>query len=321
MDRPLRHRIVSTLLAFFLGACWAGCRTTPITGRSQLLLVPEQQEIAMGLSAYEETKSKEPLSTNQAHLELVSRVGQRIAAVAERPDYQWEFRVIASSQQNAYCLPGGKVSVHEGVLPVCANEAGLAVVMSHEIAHALARHGGERMSHSLAVEGVKHAVDYVTKDREERQRQMIMQAYGLGTQYGVILPYSRKHENEADHMGLILMAKASYDPAEAPRFWERFATAKTGSSTPEFLSTHPSDEHRVENLAALLPDAQSVYEQSPAKFGLGEILASAPSESPFSNAVSAPALSTAAPSLPSFGSPANALPLFPPPFVPQGSVR
>jgi metalloendopeptidase OMA1, mitochondrial len=316
MDRLLTNHVLSTLLAFFLLAS-VGCRTTPITGRSQLLLVPEQQEIAMGLSAFEETKSKEPLTTNQAHIELVQRVGQRIAAVADRPDYQWEFRVIASSQQNAYCLPGGKVSVHEGILPVCANEAGLAVVMSHEIAHALARHGGERMSHSLAVEGVKHAVDYVTKDREERQRQMIMQAYGLGTQYGVILPYSRKHENEADHMGLMLMAQAGYDPAEAPRFWERFAKAKaSGAKTPEFLSTHPSDEHRVDNLTALLPEARTIYDQCPAKFGLGEILAGSGPQAPLSSAGSAPTLSPTATVFPAFGTPAGSTPLFPPPFAP-----
>lgn len=271
----------------------------------------------MGLSAFEETKSKEPLTTNRAHLELVNRVGQRIAVVADRPDYQWEFRVIASSQQNAYCLPGGKVSVHEGILPICANEAGVAVVMSHEIAHALARHGGERMSHSLAVEGVKHAVDYFTKDREEQQRQMIMQAYGLGSQYGVILPYSRKHENEADHMGLILMAKAGYDPAEAPRFWQRFAQAKAGNAgTFEFLSTHPSDEHRVANLTALLADAQQLYEQCPAKFGLGETLAGGAPQAPVASAVTAPTLSPTMPAFPSFGLPAGTNPLYPPPFAP-----
>ncbi len=224
----------------------------------------------MGLAAFEETKTKETPSTNAQFQELVTRVGQRIAKVAERPDYKWEFRLVASAEQNAYCLPGGKVTVNEGILPVCSNEAGLAVVMSHEISHAIARHGGERMSHGMAVDGAKRAVEYFTKDREQREKDLIMQAYGLGSQYGVVLPYSRKHEYEADHMGLILMAKAGYDPAEAPRFWARFAKLKEGNSPSEFLSTHPTDAHREENLLKLLADAQSQYAQSPEKFGLGE---------------------------------------------------
>ena len=315
MDPPLRHRYVSTLLVLFVLAGWPDVAQLPSRGDHSSCWYPNSKRSpwSLGLRRDQEQRAAD---NQPVHVELVNRVGQRIAAVAERPDYQWEFRVVATPQQNAYCLPGGKVTVHEGLLPVCANEAGLAVVMSHEIAHALARHGGERMSHSLAVQGVKHAVDYVTKDREERQRQMILQAYGIGTQYGVILPYSRKHENEADHMGLILMAKAGYDPSEAPQFWQRFAKAKEGSKTPEFLSTHPSDEHRVENLTALLPDAQSVYEQCPAKFGLGEILASTPSQTPLSSAISAPATPTSPPSFPSFGSAAGSNVLFPPPFAP-----
>ena len=318
-----------------VAACWllvlaaaTGCRTTPITNRSQLLLLPEKQEISMGLSAYEETKSKEPLSTNAPYIEIVNRVGQRIAAVADRPDYEWEFRVVASSQQNAYCLPGGKVTVHEGIVPVCANEAGLAVVMSHEIAHALARHGGERMSHSMAVEGVRHAVDYFTKEREERQREMIMQAYGLGAQYGVVLPYSRKHETEADHMGVMLLAKAGYDPAEAPRFWQRFASVKTGGQPPEFLSTHPSDEHRSSNLLELLPEAQTLYAQAPVKYGLGEPLAGAPPQAVAAAPPAAAGAATFQPPFPergaAFARPTPTLPgsaVDPPPALSQPLAR
>jgi predicted Zn-dependent protease len=221
-----------------------------------MLLLPEQQEIAMGLSAYEEVTASEPASTNAQYIEVVNRVGQRIAAVSDRPDYQWEFRVLQSDTLNAFCLPGGKVVVYEGILPVCANEAGVAVVMSHEIGHALARHGGERMSQNYAVEGMRQAVQYITRKQEEKNRELVLQAYGVASKYGVVLPYSRKHESEADHMGIILMAKAGYNPAEAPRFWARFESMNQGPKPPEFLSTHPSDQHRVLELAELLPEAR-----------------------------------------------------------------
>lgn len=255
----------------------------------------------MGLAAFEDTKTKETLSTNAQFQELVTRVGQRIAKVAERPDYKWEFRLVASAEQNAYCLPGGKVTVNEGILPVCGNEAGLAVVMSHEISHAIARHGGERMSHSMAVDGAKRAVEYFTKDREQREKDLILQAYGLGTQYGVVLPYSRKHEYEADHMGLILMAKSGYDPAEAPRFWARFAKLKEGNSPSEFLSTHPTDAHREENLTKLLVDAQTQYAKSTEKFGLGEDFSAAAASLAAAAAAAQPPV--AAPQSPSTASP------------------
>jgi predicted Zn-dependent protease len=273
-------------LAILVAVISSGCRTTPVTGRKQLLLLPEDQEISMGLSAYEDATSGQPLSQNPQYQEMVNRVGQRIAAVADRPDYQWEFRVVASPEQNAFCLPGGKVVVYEGILPVCGNEAGLAVVMSHEIAHVLARHGGERMSHGMAVNGLRRAVDYVTKDREEREREMILKAYGMGSKYGVVLPYSRKHELEADSIGLVLMARAGYDPAEAPRFWQRFAALKQGNQPIEFLSTHPTDEKRSAELAARIPEAQELYAQAPAHFGLGEALPGMPA--PAANLVSAP---------------------------------
>jgi predicted Zn-dependent protease len=201
---------------------------------------------------------------------MVNRVGHRIARVANRPDYQWEFRVIASPEQNAFALPGGKVAVYEGILPICANEAGVAVVMSHEVAHALARHGGERMSHSVVVNGVQSTLGYLMRNREELQRERVLRAYGVASKYGVVLPYSRKHELEADHMGIMLMAQAGYDPREAPRFWERFAASHRGEGAPEFLSTHPADERRARELENLLADAVSQYELAPEQFGLGE---------------------------------------------------
>ena len=224
----------------------------------------------MGVSAYSEMLKEEKPTQNARYDELVNRVGQRIAAVAGRPDYQWEFKVIESPTQNAFCLPGGKVAIYEGILPVCESEAGLAVVMAHEIAHALARHGGERMTHSTMSEGVKKAVGFAVKDADPKNAELVLTAYGAASKYGVILPYSRKHESEADHIGAKLMAKAGYDPSEAPRFWERFSSAKEGGAPPEFLSTHPSDARRASDLRELLPEAMTIYNAAPVKHGLGD---------------------------------------------------
>ena len=276
MNRILRNFRSLALLALAVVAVYIGCRTTPVTQRRQVLLMPESQEITMGATAYEQILAEETASTNPHFHEIVNRVGQRIAAVAQRPEYQWEFRVIASPQQNAFALPGGKVAVHEGILPVCGNEAGLAVVMSHEVAHALARHGGERMSHGMVVKGVQNTLDYFTKGQEAAYRDRILAAYGVASKYGVVLPYGRKQESEADHIGLFLMAKAGYDPNEAPLFWERFSQMGEGQKPPEFLSTHPSDATRAANLRKLLPEAQALYAQAAAKHGYGEtILATA----------------------------------------------
>jgi predicted Zn-dependent protease len=237
-----------------------------------VLFVPEAREISMGITAYEETLASEKLSTSQRHQELVNRVGHRIAQVAERPDYKWEFQLVSSPQMNAFCLPGGKVAIYEGILPVCQNEAGLAVVMSHEIAHALARHGGERMSQEYMVSGLGKAIDIATMNRTTAPtRDKIMRAYGVASTYGFVLPYSRKHESEADHMGAVLMAQAGYDPAEAPRFWERFGQAQEQGERPiEFLSTHPADTRRALALRQLLPEIRPLYEQALERHGLGE---------------------------------------------------
>jgi metalloendopeptidase OMA1, mitochondrial len=281
---PTRFAVLVTLV---LAGLVAGCRSAPVTGRRQMLLLPETREVSMGLTSYQDIVAKEPASTNQAYVAMVERVGQRIAAAADKPDYHWEFRVIASDVQNAFCLPGGKVAIYEGILPICENEAGLAVVMSHEVAHALARHGGERMSQSLAVDGVKQAVSYATQKQDETRREILLKAYGVASEYGVLLPYSRKHESEADHIGLMLMAKAGYDPSEAPRFWQRFAVAQQGQKPLEFLSTHPSDARRASDLESLLPEAMKLYVMSPSRYGLGEGLAAShrpappsPSQSP-----------------------------------------
>lgn len=266
-----------TMIAFLIVGTsglltWTGCRTTPVTGRKQLLLIPEQQEIALGLDAYNEIVAAEPVSKQERLVELVNRVGIRIAAVAGRPDYQWEFRVIESGQQNAFALPGGKVAIYEGILPICQNEAGLAVVMSHEIAHALARHGGERMSQSAVSSGIERAIAIATRDKADHDRQLLLAAYGAASKYGIMLPYSREHESEADRIGLMLMAQAGYDPREAPEFWRRFGASTQGEKPAEFLSTHPSDERRAAELQALLPQALTYYEQAAVKYGFGETI-------------------------------------------------
>ncbi len=255
-----------------------GCRSTPVSGRKQLLLGAEESEIQMGVAAYKDVLTKEPPSKNQRYVEIVRRVGQRIAAVSERDDFQWEFNVIQSDTQNAFCLPGGKVAIYEGIMPVCESEAGLAVVMSHEIAHAIARHGGERMAHqnlkNLGGIGTGKLADYMLGESEssETKKKLILTGYDKGSEYLGILPYSRKHESEADLIGIQLLAKAGYDPSEAPRFWERFAGAKSGQQQPEWLSTHPSDARRSAELRAALPESLKLYEQAPQKFGLGDKL-------------------------------------------------
>ncbi len=262
-----RDRFLIVVLLVFISL--AGCRTAPISGRKQVIMIPEQQEMAMGRQAYEEILAEEKLSTNRHYIEMVNRVGKRIAAVSGRDDFDWEFRVISSPTMNAFALPGGKVAIYEGIMPICENEAGLAVVMSHEIAHALARHGGERMTQQNMVNGLGRVVEYVSQNREQKQRDRIRALYGIGTQYGFTLPYSRKHESEADQIGLILMARAGYDPTEAPRFWRRFSQ-QSGEKPPEFMSTHPSDERRAADLQAMLPEAYKDYESAPEQYALGK---------------------------------------------------
>lgn len=266
----MRAKMVVRGVLALLFLVMSGCRTAPITGRRQMLTISEPSEVQMGFDAFQQVVRTERMSANQAAADMVVRVGQRIASVSGRPDFQWEFRLFESAQQNAFCLPGGKVAVYEGILPICENEAGLAVVMSHEIAHALARHGGERMSQRQVVDGAQKVVSLISQGQWPEKHEAIMKAYGLGTEYGVILPYSRAHESEADHIGLMLMAKAGYDPSEAPQFWSRFARSSSGQKPPEFMSTHPNDDNRAVALAQLLPQAQGLYQSAPHQLGLGE---------------------------------------------------
>ena len=279
MSHPIdRREFLNWIVPAGFGLCSCfGCRTTPITQRRQLLLVPESQEIQMGVAAYDDVKTKNKISTNAKYNEVVARVGQRLAEAARRQDlgtnFEWEFTVIADQTQNAFCLPGGKVAFYEGILPVCQNEGGVAVVMSHEISHALARHGGERMTQQMEVQGAGKIVQLIAQRSAPDKEQVFMTAYNAGAKYGFVLPYSRKHESEADEMGIHIMSQAGYDPNEAPKFWERFAASHSGQKPAEFSSTHPSDERRAAALRELLPKASEEYQAAPTKHGIGVPLA------------------------------------------------
>jgi metalloendopeptidase OMA1, mitochondrial len=272
-NRPSRRNILASLGGMGLSVC-CGCRSTPLTGRPQLVFIPKSMEMSLGEQSYADVISKSTPSQNPAWVEAVQRTGQRIASVSNAPGFQWEFRLLASPTQNAFCLPGGKVAIYEGIIPLCENEAGLAVVMSHEIAHALAHHGAERMSQQAGVQGAGAVLGWAVSETSPMTRDLAMRAFGTGTQYGILLPYSRHHESEADSIGIQLMAKAGYDPAEAPLFWGRFGNAKSSSEAPpEWSSTHPSDSRRAADLAAKLPQAMQLYQSASNRFGRGERLA------------------------------------------------
>jgi predicted Zn-dependent protease len=237
----------------------AGCETVPETGRSQFNMMSASDEMQMGFSAFEKMKKEMPISKDPAANALVQKVGQRIAAVAELPGAKWEFVVFESKDANAFCLPGGKVGVYTGILPITKDEAGLATVLGHEVAHAVARHGGERMSTAMGLQVVGVALGAAVGGGA--YGAVAQQAYGLGSQLGVALPHSRSQEAEADHIGLLYMARAGYDPEAAVAFWQRFAeyNKRAGGETPWFLRTHPLDEDRVENLKKLMPQAKAQY--------------------------------------------------------------
>ncbi len=254
---PLRPRVLLAALAAV--ALAYACETVPITGRSQLMLVTQEQELQMGLTAYQETLKGSKLSADPAASEQVRRVGRRIAEATGRTDYQWEFNLIEDKQANAFCLPGGKVAVYTGILPITRDEAGLAAVVGHEVGHAIARHGGERVSQQYATDGAIALAMAALSNRDPVTVQGIGALLGVGAKVGVILPFSRSQESEADHLGLIFMAKAGYPPSAARDLWVRMAEAAKGSRPPEFLSTHPAEATRIRQIEGWMPEAMQYY--------------------------------------------------------------
>lgn len=269
-NRPYNLRMKTKILVpiFVLLALIAACVTTPESGKQAFIITSLAQEATLGEQAFGEILQKEKESTDARLVGITKRVGQRLAATTTMPDLEWEFKLFESDQMNAFALPGGKTAAYTGLLTVCENEAALAAVMGHEIAHVTARHGAQRMSQQMVVSSAMSAASISLANAASRAT--ILGALGVGVQYGIQLPFSRGNEAEADQIGLAYMAKAGYDPSEAVRFWTRFSKMKQGAQPPELLSTHPADATRIANLNRFLPRALAQYKEAKTQYGLGE---------------------------------------------------
>ena len=247
------------------------CKTVPVSGRHQLAFIPAGQLLPMSFNQYRDFLSKNKVVESSPDADMVKRVGVRIQHAVEQymtqqgmasrlEGYAWEFNLVEDKNVNAWCMPGGKVVVYTGIIPVAADENGLAVVMGHEIAHAIANHGDERMSQALVAQMGGMALAAALEEKPKETSNLFLAAYGIGAQIGVQLPFSRLQESEADHLGLIFMAMAGYDPRTAEAFWQRMAEMKQGPSPPQLLSTHPADNKRIENIRKLIPEAMQYYQ-------------------------------------------------------------
>ncbi len=236
--------------------------TVPVTGRNQLVTMDRKQEMQLGLASYKDVLRKSQIVKSGEIVDIVKEIGRRIAKAAAKddPGFQWEFNIIKSDQANAFALPGGKVAFYTGILPIAKNRDGIAAIMGHEIAHAIARHGAERMATQQLIQWGQLAVGMAAGELDVQTQQMIMGAFGIGAQYGAMLPFSRKHESEADYIGLIYLARACFDPREAPKLWQRMgeASKSRGKQPSEFMSTHPSPQTRIEQFKAWMPEALEV---------------------------------------------------------------
>jgi len=260
----------------------AACSTVPITGRERLDLVPESSVLQASFQQYEQFMDEHQLSDNRQAAQMVKTVGEDIAKAVEQyfrendmagvlEGYSWEFNLVESDQANAFAMPGGKVVVYEGILPIARDANGLAVILGHEIAHAVAGHASERMSQQLATQLGGMALSTAISKEPAATQQLWMSAFGAGTQVGVLLPFSRLHESEADHLGLVFMSMAGYDPQAAIGFWRRMAGKKDGAAPPEFLSTHPADETRIAAIRELMPEVLPIYARNQNEGIKGEI--------------------------------------------------
>lgn len=246
------------------------CSRVPITNRKQTNLLPETEMIGMSATAYNEFLGQNQIITSTNQAEMVKRVGNKIASAATDyltkagkqnrvEGFNWQFNLVNDNTVNAWCMPGGMVVFYSGILPVCETEAGLAVVMGHEVAHAIARHGNERMSQGLIANFGFAVLGQAMGQNPSLTKDIFMQSVGIGTQLGM-LSFSRKHESEADKIGLVFMAMAGYDPREAPKFWERMSSG--GQEPPEFMSTHPSHDTRIKDINDFMPEAMKYYKPS-----------------------------------------------------------
>ena len=263
-------KIISYTAVFILAVVIYSCKTVPVTGRKQLNLVPNGLITTMSFAAYDSVVKTSPTLTQaDTRAAMVSRVGTRIESAVETymkennltkelKGFKWEFNTIDENIINAWCMPGGKVVVYTGLLPVTQNETALAVVMGHEIAHAIARHGNERMSEGLLINLGGMVLEEALKEKKQQTQALFLGLYMIGSNLALALPNSRMQESEADKLGLIFAAMAGYDPSEAIPFWQRMA-ANNKNKTPEFLSTHPSDETRIKKLTALIPEIREKY--------------------------------------------------------------
>lgn len=259
----------SKLISFSIAAVLlTGCATVALTGRKQLMLVSDSQVLSLSNSSYKSYMDSAKVSTNKANTAMVVRVGKRIASAVETymkangltadlANYAWEFNLVQDSEANAFCMPGGKIVVYEGILKYANDDASLAVVLGHEVAHAVAKHSAERMSQQLVAQYGSQALSLLLSGKAELTQELAQQVYGLGANYGVMMPFSRKDESEADEMGLVFAAMAGYDPNVAVTFWEKMAQNST--AIPEFLSDHPSDARRISALQKEIPEAMKYY--------------------------------------------------------------
>jgi len=249
----------------------ASCSSVLITGRKQLLLVPDAEILSMSAQSYKEFIDSVPASTDIANTQLIKKVGKKISSVVEEylksngkeseiANYAWEFNLVKDTSVNAFCMPGGKVVFFEGILPIAQGESGIAVVMGHEVAHAVAKHSSERLSQQMLLQYGASLTDVLLTNKSDATRTGINTLYGIGAQFGVMLPYSRKHEYEADQLGLVFIAMAGYDPNVAVAFWERMEANSNGAPM-EFTSTHPSDANRIAKLKEFLPEAMKYYKK------------------------------------------------------------
>jgi predicted Zn-dependent protease len=257
-------------LSFLLLVFAVGCAVAPITGRKQLLVIPANEMLSLSSDSYSQVLKESKVSTNQKYNTMVQNVGVRLTAAVKEymiknglessiEGYQWQYKVLQSKEVNAWCMPGGQIAFYEGIMPICQDDNGVAVVMGHEIAHAIAQHGNERMSQQLVLQMGGVALSEALSTKKETTQQLAMAAFGVGSAIGVILPYSRTHEYEADELGLYFMAMAGYDPRTAPEFWKRML-AQGSSGTPEFLSTHPDPQNRIKEMERKMSKALPYYQ-------------------------------------------------------------